>query len=173
MYVMGKNIQYQIAKRIAVFHDIALDAASEGAYGTDDASIISILSELLGLKYTLDMSYRSFADRVNGPWRDALVAHWQEHAKEERDSAYDIAMKIYGMGGDPTVPMLNIPEVPPYLEALCQSLIDLELLTVAKARQLIDVCGDNTSMRVFAEDIILVDTQHIDDLRRMCTNISK
>lgn len=151
---------------------IALVPEKEGAYGAPDGQIISLLKDLLCCKYSIDAAYRSFADRVRGPWRDALVEHWKDHAKEERSAAYDIAMKIVGMGGDPFLHMLSIPECPANVEALCACLAQMELNLIETSRALIGCSGDNTAIRVMAENIILIDTQHLDDLKRMCVQLA-
>jgi bacterioferritin (cytochrome b1) len=115
------------------------------------------------------MAYRSFADRVKGPWRDALVAHWSEHAEEERQAAYDVAMKIVGLGADPMVTTVTVPQSTANVEGFCQVLAGMELEAIAKARSLVELSGGNTSMKVLAENLVLVDTQHLDDLRRMAS----
>ena len=147
---------------------VALTPEKEGAYGANDSEIVHLLQEILCAKYALDIAYRSFADRTRGPWRDALVDHWYEHAKEERQAAYDVAMKIVGLGSDAMVSTITVPQCPANLEAFCICLTQMELETVNKCRDLLSCVGDNVSMRVFAENLILQDTQHIDDLRRMC-----
>ena len=39
---------------------------------------------------------------------------------------------------------------------------------IAKAQKVVDFSGDNTAMRVLAENMIELDMHHLDDLRRMC-----
>lgn len=142
--------------------------SKEGQFAAPDTQVVAHLLKFLTAKYAIDSAYRSFADRVTGPWRDALVAHWQEHAKEERDQAYDLAMKIVGLGADPVQTVVQIPACPPTVPDFCKVLMALELKAVENGRRLIALSGDNTAMKVLAENIILVDTQHLDDLRRMC-----
>lgn len=156
---------FRIAQKLS--EKIALTPEKEGTYSTANGQIIAILQEILCCKYAIDNAYRSFADRVTGPWRDALVDHWLEHAKEERSAAYDIAMKVEGLGGDAMITVTNVPACPPNVQAFAMCLARMELELINKCRGLIECCGDNVSMRVFAENLILVDTQHLDDLRRM------
>lgn len=156
----------RIAARVASSR-VALTVEKEGGYAGPDGQVISLLQEFLNAKYSIDNAYRSFADRVRGPWRDALVDHWQEHAKEERSAAYDIAMKIVGLGADPMVTVTSVPQCPGNLDAFCQVLAKMELDTIENGRKLIAMSGDNAAMKVFAENLVLVDTKHLDDLRRM------
>lgn len=158
----------RIAERVSKNRDkVALTPEKEGAYGTADGQMISILQDILNCKYAIDNAYRSFSDRLTGPYREAVTEHWKDHAKDERQGAYDIAMKIVGMGGDPMVTMVSVPQCPGNIAAFAKCLVDMELDLINKARELIECCGDNTAMRVLAENIVLIDTHHLDDLRRM------
>jgi bacterioferritin (cytochrome b1) len=150
----------RIASRVAA-------ADQEGALGAADGQIIAHLGKILTAKYAIESSYRSFADRVKGPWRDALVEHWHEHAGDERKSAYAFAMKIVGLGGDPIQTAVMIPACVPDVGALVKVLADQELAAIAACRELVQLAGDNTSLRLLAEETILLDTHHLDDLRRM------
>ena len=162
---MNDSKLYKIAEKV-LGKKVALVPEKEGGYATADGQMISILQDILCCKYSIDVAYRSFADRVRGPWRDALVDHWREHAKEERAASYDIAMKIVGMGADPMLTNLSITPCPANVEGFAQCLADMELNLIQKTRELIECSGHNTSMKVLGENIILVDTQHLDDLRR-------
>jgi bacterioferritin (cytochrome b1) len=142
--------------------------AREGQFAAPDGQMVAHLQKFLSAKYAIDAAYRSFADRVKGPWRDALVSHWQEHAKEERDNAYDLAMRIVGLGADPMQTVVQVPACPANVFGFCKVLMEMELKAIENSRRLIALAGDNTAMKVLAENIILVDTQHLDDLRRMC-----
>lgn len=141
--------------------------AQEGQFAAPDGQLVAHLQKFVNAKYAIDMAYRSFADRVHGPWRDALVDHWHVHAKEERDAAYDLAMKVVGLGADPVQAAVQIPQCEPTVVGFCRALMDLELKAIGNGRKLIALAGDNTAMKVLGENIILVDTQHLDDLRRM------
>jgi hypothetical protein len=158
---------YGMANLNDISKKIALTIELEGAYGADSNIVSNTIMDLLVCKYKIDIAYRSFADRVTGPWRDALVDHWQEHAEEEREHAYDLAMKLMGMGVDPNITNVSL-NCASDLPSLCKCLVDMELELIAKARQLCEISGDNTALRVLGENIALTDTQHLDDLRRMC-----
>jgi bacterioferritin (cytochrome b1) len=146
---------------------IAFSPALEGNFATSVEDVIALLCDILLKKYEIDNAYRSFADRVRGPFRDALVDHWQEHAKEERTSAYDFAMKIMGLGGDPQVCPTTCSITNPTIDTFCQKLAEMELELIKMNRDLAEIAGENTALRVLAENTILQDTQHLDDLRRM------
>ncbi|HEY8094547.1 MAG TPA: ferritin-like domain-containing protein [Methylobacter sp.] len=162
----------KLARRVATarISRTATDESMEGKFAAPEQQIIGHLLQWLTAKYTIEAAYRSFADRVKGPWRDSLVDHWHDHAKEERDQAYDIAMKIIGLGGDPVTTAINIPVCASSLEMFCQVLSELELKAINNGRIAVTMAGDNAPLRVFSEQIVLVDAQHLDDLRRMCAS---
>lgn len=162
---------YQIAKRIANFHKIALSPEHEGDLGSNQAAVCELLMQLLHCKYGLDIMYRSFADRLGEPWRDSLAKHWYEHAEDERKMSYDVAMKLYGMHCDPILGMIDVPKCDSAFDSLCQCLADVELQCIKLSRDILSVCGENVSLRVFIENIIVLDTHHLDDLRRICKSL--
>lgn len=132
--------------------------------------VIFHLNKWLTAKYTIDAAYRSYADRVRGPWRDALVKHWYDHAKEERDQGYDIAMKVVALGGDPVQSIIEVPLTTPSLKTFCAKLLELEMKAIDNGLTAIKMAGDNAPIRLLAEQIIYTDSQHIDDLVRMCSD---
>lgn len=134
--------------------------------------IITHLGTWLTAKYTIDAAYRSYADRVRGPWRDALVDHWYKHAKEERKQGYDLAMKIVALGGDPIQTVIEVPAAETSLGAFCAQLSALELKAIENGRIAIQLAGDDAPIRVLAEQLIYTDSQHLDDLRRWSCDLS-
>ena len=148
-------------------------SSPEGDLAVPTSQIVAHLNHWLRAKYEIDAAYRSFADRIKGPWRDALVEHWQEHAKEERGHAYDLAMKIVGLGSDPIQTAINVPTCPANLVAFGAVLVDMELKAIDAAHKTIEMSGTMRSLAVMAENMMLTDTQHLDDLRRMISGVNK
>lgn len=146
---------------------IAHVPAREGSLAVDASVVCLTLQKWLELKYSLEVAYRSFADRSRGPWRDALVDHWYEHAKDEKKHQYSLAMKIVGLGGDPAVTCINIPQCELSLKNFFLCLMELELQTIEIGREVIRISGDNTGLRLLAEEMVLLDSHHLDDLKRM------
>jgi len=148
-------------------------SSPDGDLAVPTSQIVAHLNHWLRAKYEIDAAYRSFADRIKGPWRDALVEHWQEHAKEERGHAYDLAMKIVGLGSDPIQTAINVPTCPANLVAFGAVLVDMELKAIDAAHKTIEMSGTMRSLAVMAENMMLTDTQHLDDLRRMISGVNK
>lgn len=149
------------------------EGSQEGTLAVPSGQAIAHLNKWLAAKYRIDAAYRSYADRIKGPWRDALVEHWQKHAGEERQAAYDIAMKIVGFGGDPNVTIIEVPTASSDLASMCMILMRLELAAIEAARETMSMSGELVSLRVLAENICLADTHHLDDLRRSCVGINQ
>ncbi len=148
------------------------EGSSEGGLAVPTGQVIAHLQKWLAAKYRINAAYLSYADRVKGPWRDSLVEHWTTHAGEERQAAYDLAMKIVGLGGDPSVTVIEVPATTANLGALCANLMSLELKAIEAARETMSMAGEMVSLRVLAENICLVDTQHLDDLVRMTSGVA-
>jgi len=162
---MDKETLSRIAERVAT-------PLKEGAFSAEPGELISHLNVFLAAKYSIEASYRSYADRVKGPWRDSLVAHWNEHAGDERKSAYDIAMKCVALGGDPILTVVQVPPCTPSLAGFMQVLISQELDAIEAGRKLAAMAGDNMGLRVLAENTVVLDSHHVDDLRRMIVKLS-
>jgi bacterioferritin (cytochrome b1) len=146
---------------------VLVESDPEGNLACPRAEMISHLNNWLTAKYAIDIAYRNFGARIRGPWRDSLVDHWTEHAGDEREHAYDIAMKIVGLGGDPLQTAVQLPPVPANLEAFFRTLMRLEQDAIVAGRKTITMAGENTGLKVLAENIVLKDNHHLDDLRRM------
>lgn len=158
---MGQKLHLlKIAGRIATV------PVKEGPLSAEPGELISHLNNFLTAKYAIEASYRSYADRVKGPWRDSLVSHWHEHAEDERKSSYDLAMKCVALGGDPILTVVQIPPCTPSLEGFIQVLISQELDAIEAGRKLAAMAGDSMGLRVLAENTVVLDSHHLDDLKR-------
>jgi bacterioferritin (cytochrome b1) len=168
------KLSAEIGKVVLALEDepeVVVEGSSEGNLAVPTGQLIAHLQKWLGAKYRIDAAYRSFADRVKGPWRDSLVEHWTTHAGEERQAAYDLAMKIVGLGGDPNVTIIDVPQTTPNLGAMCAVLMGLEVKAIEAARETMSMSGERVSLRVLAENICLADTAHLDDLMRMTSGV--
>ncbi len=163
--VIGHYRYAAIAKRVAAV------PAKEGAFGAPEGQVIAHLQQFLSAKYAIDIAYRNFGDRVRGPWRDSLVEHWYKHAEEERKNTYDLTMKVVALGGDPVQTTIQIPPCTANVAALMQVLVTMELDAIEAGRVLCTLAGDNTALRLLGEECVFLDTQHLDDLRRMMAKI--
>lgn len=159
------------AKLIRIATRIAAVPSKEGALAAPEGQLIAHLQLFLSAKYAVEMAYRNFADRIRGPWRDSLVEHWHDHAKDERQSTYDLSMKVVALGGDPMQTYIQIPACTLNVGAFMQVLMNMELEAIEAGRELARLAGDNMGLRVLAENTVVLDTHHLDYLRRMAAKI--
>lgn len=145
-------------------HRIASRVAGDPAPA---GQVIALLNKILAAKYAVEVSYRSYADRIRGHHRDAIVEHWQEHAADERKSAYAFAMQIVALGGDPMLTAVTVPQCVPDVQAMMSELAAQEQAAIAACEELIGLAGADTALKVLAEDAILLDSHHLQDLIRM------
>jgi bacterioferritin (cytochrome b1) len=157
----------RIASRVASVTD------QEGQFAVPNAEVIAHLQNYINAKYAIYLAYRTFAGRVKGPWRDSLVDHWHEHANEEISASYDLTMKVVGLGADPVQTAVQIPLCVSNLSSFCSTLMSMELKAIENGRKLIEMAGDNTAMKVLAENLVMVDTKHLDDLKRMMPKVEE
>ena len=155
-----------------IANHIASQPTQEGAFSVPEGQLIAHLQKFLSAKYAISIAYLSFADRIRGPWRDAIVEHWQEHSEDERKNAYSLAMKIVGIGGDPIITNIQVPISTSNISSMIHVLMSMELEAIAVGRELAELAGESTGLRVLAENIVELDTHHIDDLRRSSIQIN-
>jgi bacterioferritin (cytochrome b1) len=139
----------------------------EGNFSVPALELVDHLQKWLNAKYVIDLSYRNFADRLKGPWRDSIVDHWYKHSEQERQHAYDLTMKIVALGHDPVQTNIVIPEVPAEIDKIFCNLMEQELAAIEAGRVTVKMSGENTALKIMAENFVLIDSEHLDDLRRM------
>ncbi len=142
------------------------EGSPEGQLAVPAGQVIAHLQKWLAAKYRINAAYLSYSDRIKGPWRDSLAEHWRQHAEQERAAAYVLALRISGLGGDPSVTVIEVPQTTPNLGAMCAVLMSLELKAIEAARETISMSGEMASLRVLSEELLLQDTAHLSDLTR-------
>jgi hypothetical protein len=78
-------------------------------------------------------------------------------------------MKIVALGADPGIGVIQIPPCVANIESFFGTLVRMEKEAIKAGRETIQMAGDRTSLKVMAENFILIDTFHLDDLRRMAS----
>lgn len=143
----------------------------EGFFSVIQEDVIKQLNKILKLKYTGIILYTNYGDRLLAHWRDSVADHFTDHMKDERKGAYAIVRKITALGGapDPKVaPMRSVDD----FHGMLMELMTAEKDLIKEARALVEMAGENVGLRVMAEDLVVTDAHHLDDLRRllMCEN---
>ena len=158
-------------KLLRIATRLATMPSKEGELSVPEGQVIAHLQKFLSAKYAIDMAYRNFSDRIRGPWRDSLAQHWYEHADDERKSTYELTMKVIGLGADPMQTYVQIPACTPNVGAFVQVLMQMELEAIEAGRELARLAGENMGLRVLAENTVVLDTHHLDDLRRWAAKL--
>lgn len=146
-------------------HPLAV-SPEEGLFAVPQEKVVGQCVKLLKLKYTMMVMYINYGDRIRAHFRDAIYAHFKEHADEERQDAYHLAMKITALGGEPTPKVSTIPDIND-LHQMFMVLLQAEKQIIQELRNLSLMSGENLSLKVMLEQMVLTDQQHADDLRRM------
>lgn len=146
-------------------HPLAV-SPEEGMFAVPQEKIVAQCQKLLKLKYTIHLAYMNYGDRIRAHFRDTIYAHFGEHMGEERNDAYHLAMKITALGGEPTPKVGTVPDIND-LHQIFMTLLQLEKQLLLELRNLSAMAGENLSIKVMLEQMVLTDQQHADDLRRM------
>jgi bacterioferritin (cytochrome b1) len=154
-----------LATASAGAHPLAV-SAEEGFFAVAQDKVVAQCNKLLRYKYTIIFMYMNYGDRIRAHFRDVIYDHFKEHIKEERMDAYHLAMKITALGGEPIPKVGVIPNMSD-LHQIFMTLLQTEKQLIEELRHLSDMAGDNLSLKVMLEQMVLTDQQHADDLRRM------
>ena len=146
-------------------HPLAV-SPEEGMFAVPQEKVVGQCLKLLKLKYTTHLAYMNYGDRIRAHFRDSIYAHFGEHMGEERDDAYHLAMKITALGGEPTPKVGTVPDIND-LHQIFMVLLQMEKELIQELRNLSAMAGENLSLKVMLEQMVLTDQQHADDLRRM------
>jgi bacterioferritin (cytochrome b1) len=146
-------------------HPLAV-SPEEGMFAVPQQRVVAQCLKLLKLKYTTHLAYMNYGDRIRAHFRDPIYAHFGEHMGEERNDAYHLAMKITALGGEPTPKVATVPDIND-LHQIFMTLLQMEKELIQELRNLSLMAGENLSLKVMLEQMVLTDQQHADDLRRM------
>lgn len=146
-------------------HPLAV-SQEEGLFAVPQERVVAQCVKLLRLKYTLMIAYVNYGDRIRAHFRDPIYEHFKEHMSEERDDAYHLTMKITALGGEPVPKVGSVPDIND-LHQIFMTLLQMEKGVIQELRNLSAMAGENLSLKVMLEQMVLTDQQHADDLRRM------
>ena len=134
----------------------------------DVSELIEGLNTDLSAEYQAVIMYRTYAALVSGPWRRDLRAFFEGEIPDELGHAAFLADKIVALGGVPATQSGPVPiarDAREMLENALQAEVDtIERYT--KRIQQADACGE-ISIRVQLENLIVDESTHRDEIRRM------
>jgi bacterioferritin len=131
-------------------------------------TLIDGLNEDLAAEYQAVIMYRTYASLVSGPYRQDLKAFFESEIPDELAHAAFLADKIVALGGTPTVDVAPIPVTMDNRKML-ENALEAEVDTIARYTRRIDQAdaAGEIGIKVQLEDLIVDESGHRDDIRRM------
>jgi bacterioferritin len=138
---------------------------------TDTKRLIEGLNEDLAAEYQAVVMYRTYASLTSGPWRQDLRAFFEAEIPDELAHAALLADKIVALGGRPTV---EVPPIP-YTDdnrAMLENALEAEVATIERYTRRIQEAEDagEIAVKIQLEDLIVDESRHRDEIRRMLKN---
>lgn len=131
-------------------------------------TLIDGLNEDLAAEYQAVIMYRTYASLVTGPYRQELKAFFEGEIPDELDHAMFLADKIVALGGTPTTQAAPVTVAEDNREML-QNALRAEEETIARYTKRIEQAeaAGEISVKIQLEDLIVDESKHRDDIRRM------
>lgn len=135
---------------------------------SDVKELIDGLNEDLAAEYQAVIMYRTYAALVTGPYRQELKAFFEGEIPDELGHAAFLADKIVALGGTPTVTPLPVAIAKDNREML-EYALQGEMDTIERYTRRIEQAekAGEISIKVQLEDLIVDESNHRDDIRRM------
>ena len=134
----------------------------------DRQTLIDGLNEDLAAEYQAVIMYRTYASVVSGPYRQELRAFFEGEIADELSHAAFLADKIVALGGSPTVDVAPIPTTTDPRQML-ENTLRAEEETIERYKKRIELAETlgEVSIKVQLENLIVDESNHRDDIRRM------
>ena len=131
-------------------------------------TLIDGLNQDLAAEYQAVIMYRTYASLVSGPYRQELRAFFEGEIPDELGHAAYLADKIVALGGTPTVEPGPIPLTKDNKEML-ENTLQAEIDTIERYTRRLEQADEagEIGLKVQLEEMILDETTHRDDIRRM------
>jgi bacterioferritin len=134
----------------------------------DVQELIHGLNQDLVAEYQAVIMYRTYASLVSGPYRQELKAFFESEIPDELAHAALLADKIVALGG---IPAVSVPDIPmaDTNRGMLENTLQAEIETIERYTQRIqqaEAVGE-ISIKVQLEDLIVDESNHRDDIRRM------
>jgi bacterioferritin len=134
----------------------------------DVRELIEGMNEDLAAEYQAVVMYRTYASLVTGPWRQELRAFFEGEIPDELGHAAFLADKIVSLGGVPTTDVKPVP-IPRTNREMLEIALQAEVDTIERYTRRLSLAEElgEISVKVQLENLIVDESQHRDDIRRM------
>lgn len=130
--------------------------------------LIDGLNEDLSAEYQAVIMYRTYASQVGGPYRIELRGFFEGEIPDELAHAAFLADKIVALGGTPTTSAAAVPPAAGARQML-ENAQRGEEDTIARYTKRIEQAerAGEMAIKLQLEDLVVDETRHRDDIRRM------
>lgn len=130
--------------------------------------LIDGLNEDLSAEYQAVIMYRTYASQVGGPYRIELRGFFEGEIPDELGHAAFLADKIVALGGTPTTASAPVPAASGARQML-ENALRAEEDTIARYTKRIEQAerAGEVAIKIELEDLVVGETRHRDDIRRM------
>lgn len=134
----------------------------------DNQELLDGLNEDLAAEYQAVVMYRTYASLVSGPYRQELRAFFEGEIPDELGHAAFLADKIVALGGTPTVDVPRV-EITDDNRRMLEIALQAEVDTIERYTRRIEQAeaAGEVAVKIQLEDLIVDESQHRDDIRRM------
>ena len=134
----------------------------------DVKELIEGLNEDLAAEYQAVIMYRTYAALVSGPFRQELRAFFEGEIPDELGHAAFLADKIVALGGTPVTHAAPVPMAKDAREML-ENALQAEVDTIERYTRRIGQAEElgEISIKVQLENLVVDESNHRDDIRRM------
>jgi bacterioferritin len=162
----------------------AVEKMEEGAvtasYQADRERVIEVLNEVLATETVCTLRYRSHYFRAQGVHAPGIEDEFLQHANEEQVHADRVAKRITELGGNPNLDPEGLAsrshaqygESETLGEMIKEDLI-AERIAIATYSEIVRWLGnDDPTTRRMMEEILAVEEEHADDMRKLLARMS-
>jgi bacterioferritin len=130
--------------------------------------LIDGLNQDLAAEYGAVIMYRTYASLTSGPYRIELKNFFESEIPDELGHAAFLADKIVALGGTPTTRADEVPHTTDNRQML-EHALKAEEDTLARYKKRLDQAeaAGEIAIKIQLEDLIVDESQHRDDIRRM------
>lgn len=138
---------------------------------SDVQALIDGLNEDLAAEYQAVVMYRTYAALVTGPYRGELRNFFAGEIPDELGHAALLADKVVALGGTPTTDVRSVP-TPRSNREMLENALQAEVETIERYTKRIEQAeaAGELSIKLQLEDLIVDESGHRDDIRRMLMN---
>lgn len=143
---------------------------------SEHPDIVKLLQKAYNNEYLAWLVYEHAAHLIFGPWRGAIIEHFEEHADEESDHADWVGDRLAALGEVPVLDMKILKRAAftttDYVEILT-FIMQLEGEAVSLYSSMLPLLDNHAAMRNDIEGFIAKEQEHFEDFEKMIRMLPK